>query len=267
MRGEFVDVGGTRLYYYAAGTRGSGAPILLIHGFATSGHLWRQVVPSIPAGHRVIAVDLAGHGRSEADHSGACGPDAHAALLVRLLKELSSGPVHVAAHGFGCEIALALSSDPSQVISALLVSPAGLDQRSPAVPAPGSTTALALRLPWATPGTGLLRRHLARGYASSATASHSLPRHLQWFRDRSRRTALVAQLDALSGQKAAAAAVQYPFEIVVGGGDPFVSPRRVSARFLAPSRGTLTMLGTERHFLPEEAPDTIARLLARLLDH
>ena len=37
MRGEFVDVGGTRLYYYAAGTRGAGEPIVLIHGFRTSG--------------------------------------------------------------------------------------------------------------------------------------------------------------------------------------------------------------------------------------
>ncbi|HUF64594.1 MAG TPA: alpha/beta fold hydrolase [Gemmatimonadaceae bacterium] len=267
MRGEFVDIGGTRLYYYAAGSRGSGAPVLLIHGFATSGHLWRQVVPSIPEGHRVIAVDLAGHGRSETATTGNCSPAAHAALLIGLLDDLSSGPVHVAAHGFGCEIALALAAEPSRVISALLVSPAGLDQRSPCVPAPRSTTALALQLPWGALGTGLLQRHLARGYASSATAAHSLPRHLQWFRGRTRRAALVAQLDALSRQRAAAAAVEHPFEIVVGGGDPFVSPRRVSARFLAPSRGTLTMLGAERHFLPEEAPDTIARLLGRLLEH
>ncbi|CAN5145365.1 alpha/beta hydrolase [soil metagenome] len=267
MRGEFVDVDGTRLYYYAAGSRGSGAPVLLIHGFATSGHLWRQVVPSIPTGHRVIAVDLAGHGRSETGRAGDCGPEGHAALLLGLLNDLSSGPVHVAAHGFGCEIALALASEPSRVISALLVSPAGLDQRSPCVPASPSATALALQLPWGSLGTVLLKRHLARGYASSATAAHSLSRHLQWFRDRSRRTALIAQLDALSRPRAAAVALEYPFEIVVGGGDPFVSPRRVSARFLAPSRGTLTMLGAERHFLPEEAPDTIARLLSRLLEH
>ena len=32
MRGEFVDVGGVRLYYYAAGTRGGGDPIVLVHG-------------------------------------------------------------------------------------------------------------------------------------------------------------------------------------------------------------------------------------------
>jgi pimeloyl-ACP methyl ester carboxylesterase len=267
VRGEFVDLGGTRLYYYAAGTRGAGAPVLLIHGFATSGHLWRQVVPSIPSGHRVIAVDLAGHGRSEGQRGGDFGPGAHAVLLSALLNELTSGPVHVAAHGFGCEVALALAADPSRVISALLVSPAGLDQRTPCVPAPRSMAALSLKLPWGAPGTGLLKRHLARGYSSSATAARSLDRHLQCFRDRTRRASLGAQLEALSEAKAPAVTLQLPFEIVVGGADPFVSTRRVSARFLAPSQGTLTMLGAERHFLPEEAPDTIARLVARLLVH
>lgn len=265
MRGEFVDVAGTRLYYYAAGTRGAGAPILLIHGFATSANLWRQVVPLIPPGHRVIAVDLGGHGRSETATSGDYGPQAHATLLRGLLSELSSGPVHVAAHGFGCEIALELAADRSAVLSALLVSPAGLEQRSPCVPRPRSAATLALHLPWSAVSTRPLRRHLARGYANRATAGHSLGRHLQWFRDRSRRSALAAQVDVLAHLRAATAELPQPFEVIVGGGDPFVSPRKVSARFLAPSRGTLTMLGGERHFLPEEAPDTVARLLARLL--
>jgi pimeloyl-ACP methyl ester carboxylesterase len=266
MRGEFVDVGGTRLYYYAAGTRGAGAPVLLIHGFATSANVWRQVVPLIPSGHRVIAVDIGGHGRSETATSGDYGPEAHATLLRGLLNELSSGPVHVVAHGFGCEIALKLAADPPRVLSALLVSPAGLDQRYPCVPKTGSPAAFALHLPWGAVSTRPLRRHLARGYANPATAAHSLERHLQWFKDRSRRATLVAQLDAIAQPRATAAELRQPFEIIVGGGDPFVSSRKVSARFLAPSRGTLTMLGGERHFLPEEAPDTVARLLARLLN-
>lgn len=266
MRGEFVDVRGTRLYYYAAGTRGAGAPVLLIHGFATSANVWRQVVPLIPPGHRVIAVDLGGHGRSETAVSGNYGPEAHASLVRGLLTELSSGPVHVAAHGFGCEVALDLAADQSRVLSALLVSPAGLDQRSPCVPKAGSAAAFALQLPWGAVSTLPLRRHLARGYANPATAAHSLERHLQWFKDRSRRSALTAQVNALARRRATAAELLQPFEIIVGGGDPFVSSRKVSARFLAPSRGTLTMLGGERHFLPEEAPDTVARLLARLLN-
>src|SRR5918911_1196357 len=35
MRGEFVDLAGARLYYYAAGTRGAGEPIVFLHGYPT----------------------------------------------------------------------------------------------------------------------------------------------------------------------------------------------------------------------------------------
>ncbi len=64
MRGEFLDLSGARLYYYAAGTRGAGVPVVFLHGFATSGHLWADVVPLMPAGHRLVVLDLLGYGRS-----------------------------------------------------------------------------------------------------------------------------------------------------------------------------------------------------------
>ena len=65
MRGEFVEVGIHRLYYYAAGTRGEGDPIILLHGFPTSGHVWGNLVALLPAGHRIVVPDLLGFGRSD----------------------------------------------------------------------------------------------------------------------------------------------------------------------------------------------------------
>ena len=65
MRGEFIDVNGARLYYYAAGSRGVGEPVVFLHGFPTSSHLWTEVVPLVPKGHRVVVVDLLGYGRSD----------------------------------------------------------------------------------------------------------------------------------------------------------------------------------------------------------
>ena len=46
MRGEFVDLGGVRLYCYAFGSRGAGDPIVLVHGAFTSSHLWQDVLPT-----------------------------------------------------------------------------------------------------------------------------------------------------------------------------------------------------------------------------
>jgi pimeloyl-ACP methyl ester carboxylesterase len=43
---------------------GSGSPLLLLHGFTGSGEDWKHVFAEALAGHRVIAPDLPGHGRS-----------------------------------------------------------------------------------------------------------------------------------------------------------------------------------------------------------
>ena len=65
MRGEFVDLSGVRVYCYAFGSRGAGEPIVLVHGAFTSSHLWQDLLPRLPKGHRVLVLDLLGHGRSD----------------------------------------------------------------------------------------------------------------------------------------------------------------------------------------------------------
>ena len=47
MRGEFLDLKGVRLYYYAAGTRGAGEPVVLLHGFPTSSHMFRGLIEDL----------------------------------------------------------------------------------------------------------------------------------------------------------------------------------------------------------------------------
>ena len=44
---------------------GSGPPVVLLHGFPTSSHLWRDLVPLLAPKFRVIAPDLVGYGDSE----------------------------------------------------------------------------------------------------------------------------------------------------------------------------------------------------------
>lgn len=53
----------TTLYYTDTG--GSGRPIVLIHGWPASGQSWQQITdPLVAAGHRVVAYDRRGFGRS-----------------------------------------------------------------------------------------------------------------------------------------------------------------------------------------------------------
>ena len=56
-----VQLSGFEMFYEV---RGSGEPLLLLHGGMGIGGDWRHIFPSDPDGYRVIAPDLRGHGRS-----------------------------------------------------------------------------------------------------------------------------------------------------------------------------------------------------------
>src|SRR5881628_1803397 len=109
VRGEFIDLDGARLYYYAAGTRRAGEPVVFVHGFATSGHLWSDVVALMPPGRRFVVLDLLGHGRSDRPGSRPLSLRAHAERLAALLDALGVGAACVVGHGLGGGVAQSLA--------------------------------------------------------------------------------------------------------------------------------------------------------------
>ncbi|HEX3666118.1 MAG TPA: alpha/beta hydrolase [Rhizomicrobium sp.] len=59
-----ADVDGFRIFYREAGT--PGAPkLLLLHGFPTSGHMFRGLIPLLSDRYHIIAPDLPGFGNSD----------------------------------------------------------------------------------------------------------------------------------------------------------------------------------------------------------
>jgi pimeloyl-ACP methyl ester carboxylesterase len=61
QQGRTADVNGVQLYYE---TSGKGSPLVLIHGFLTSGRVWEPYVADFARYFRVIVVDMRGHGHS-----------------------------------------------------------------------------------------------------------------------------------------------------------------------------------------------------------
>src|SRR5438874_10363778 len=59
--GAYADVNGMNLYYES---HGAGRPLILLHGGLGSGEMFGPILPALAARHRVIAVDLQGHGRT-----------------------------------------------------------------------------------------------------------------------------------------------------------------------------------------------------------
>lgn len=58
-----VNVGGVDIFYREAGVRDSPA-ILLLHGFPSSSHMFRNLIPELSQHYRVVAPDLPGFGFS-----------------------------------------------------------------------------------------------------------------------------------------------------------------------------------------------------------
>src|SRR5438046_8084067 len=62
---HYVESGGLRIHYVDEGPRNA-APVLLLHGEPSWAYLYRKMIPLITAaGHRAIAPDLVGFGRSD----------------------------------------------------------------------------------------------------------------------------------------------------------------------------------------------------------
>jgi pimeloyl-ACP methyl ester carboxylesterase len=59
-----IDVNGLKVFYRESGP--SGAPkLLLLHGFPSAGHMFRDLIPQLADRFRVVAPDLPGFGQSD----------------------------------------------------------------------------------------------------------------------------------------------------------------------------------------------------------
>jgi pimeloyl-ACP methyl ester carboxylesterase len=271
MRGEFLDIGGVRLYHYAAGSRGAGEPILLLHGFPTSGHLWKEVVPLLPAGHRVVVLDLLGFGRSDPPNSGGVDIRSHADRVIAVLDHLGINFACVVGHDVGGGIAQSAAVRfPHRVSRLMLVDSVAFGGwPARAVKLVRAMLPLTRHLPpsWIL---SAVRTDLLRGYVDPDRGSREIDLYLRPFGDADGRDALMAHLLALDCSETKALAprlkdIVSPTAIVWGEHDPFLSANLGEQLRAAIPGATLEVVPDARHFLPEEAPHQVAETIAKLL--
>ncbi len=85
---------------------GEGPPLVLIHGTGAATHSWRHLMPLLATSHRVIAMDLPGHGFTRGRPAGGLTLPGMAAALSALLSTLAVNPVRLIGHSAGAAIAL-----------------------------------------------------------------------------------------------------------------------------------------------------------------
>lgn len=147
-----LDLGdGLRLHYRDEGP--VAAPVLLLlHGYGDSHATWEGWAAELRARHRVISLDLPGHGLTAAPAGTVIDRDAFARIVRRFITALQLPPVVLAGNSMGGGIAWTLAlAAPEALRGLVLVAAAGW-------PMPATTPSLAFRLlahPW---GRALLAR-------------------------------------------------------------------------------------------------------------
>jgi pimeloyl-ACP methyl ester carboxylesterase len=112
IESRFASVNGVKLHYLAAGT---GDPVILLHGYAQTSHMWRPLMAELAKTHSVIAPDLRGFGGSDKPAQG-YAKKALAQEIHGLAASLGLRRVKLAGHDIGLMVAYAYAAQyPAEI--------------------------------------------------------------------------------------------------------------------------------------------------------
>lgn len=107
---------------YAIEETGDGDPLLLLHGFTGRAANWRPLLPRLAKQWRVIAVDLPGHGDSDAPAGIARYEMPRvAADLTELLTRRAAAPAHWLGYSMGGRLALYVTVHHPELVRSLVL--------------------------------------------------------------------------------------------------------------------------------------------------
>jgi 3-oxoadipate enol-lactonase len=114
----FIDLNGVRHHYVS---KGEGPPIVFVHGLGGTLHAWHGVLEVLATNHHVVALDLRGHGRTDAGRA-SFSVAAWAQDVEALIGALELPPVTLVGHSMGTLVAQHLAvSNPATVDQLVLL--------------------------------------------------------------------------------------------------------------------------------------------------
>jgi pimeloyl-ACP methyl ester carboxylesterase len=97
-----------------------GSPIVLVHCFSCAMNWWDGMTPLLERDHRVITLDLLGHGGSEKPGSGYTPPN-QATVVAEALERLDVSDATVVGHSLGGSVTVALSEQDPQLVGRAVI--------------------------------------------------------------------------------------------------------------------------------------------------
>jgi pimeloyl-ACP methyl ester carboxylesterase len=267
-----VSIPGGSLTYTIAG---AGEPILLIHGLGGSRRTWRHMMAPLAQSNTVIAVDLPGHGDSQAP-AGDYSLGAHAVALRDLLMMLGFTRATVIGHSLGGGIAMQFAYQfPERLSRLALISSGGLGTelslvlRAATLPGASSVVAGITYLPaglghllqpalWVVPG--LVARD-DTGPLADAMRSLSCARQREAF-FATARAVIDWKGQKVSAERQLAMLNDLPVLVAWGSMDKIIPPHHHQALVSRLPGCHVVEIPGAGHFPHETAPSTLAPALA-----
>lgn len=246
-------------------------PLVLLHGFATSTFLWRQVAPALPLGRVTAwALDLLGHGESDRPVEVDFGVAAQVQWVERAMTALRIGRATIVGVDLGAAVALRLAATrPARVHGIVLISPPAVGRvRGDDLNELGHVAASHLfeasrgilgAAAWLGPlltssvaSPAAMPAKLVARYAAPFVGSDGV-RHLQ---------ALAAAIRDSDADDLDCGAITARTMVLRGELDAWCRPEQAAALAAAIPHAELRAVPAAGRLVPEDAPDALAALLA-----
>jgi pimeloyl-ACP methyl ester carboxylesterase len=209
---------------HVATDAGSGSPVIMIHGIASSSVTFERLVPLVEPYHRVIAIDLLGFGDSPAPEDAEYTIAEHTDSLTRTIAALKlREPFVLVGHSMGALIAARYASLHSRRLTRLVLisPPIYLPTASIAVGRDRTTQGLYFR------AYEYLRENKQFTIRAAGTLARLSPiKNLLEVSERNWRAFVLSLQNSIETQTTLTdlAAVRVPVEVVYGSLDPFIAP-------------------------------------------
>lgn len=95
-------------------------PLILVHGFQASMRWWDRVTPALAREHRVVRMDLLGHGGSEKPRDG-YSMEEQGDLVAQVMDRLRIRDAAVVGHSMGGQVVTALAERHPELVDRLMV--------------------------------------------------------------------------------------------------------------------------------------------------
>lgn len=121
---RYVDINGARVHYV---DEGEGETILCLHGEPTWSYLYRKMIPILSDGHRVMAMDFIGFGRSDKfDDPIEYTFEMHRATIAAFIEKLDLRGITMVVQDWGGILGLRVATQMPDRVSRLVIMNTGL---------------------------------------------------------------------------------------------------------------------------------------------